>query len=443
MSSKSFGKQLLGIVLLLGILSTIGYFWLRQHRNSAQEIIFHHIPADAVQLVLNLSALDDVLKSDKLLRVHDDDTIQHLSDFITSPLKMGIDVSVAPVGFMDPTDTSFHLVLHLLQPDRFIHWIETGPGSVLALQHDTLESVSRFTFSGSSTAFSIQDQLLLISMDQRVEGVRRFFEPKPTNNPVKQVESGDLVTVYVPRSIFHLPADTFHLRVSDSMFSFSNDITVEPITINNLVVDWNTHHPVGHHLSAVLGELWNIKSTHHSWLGGHWRAEITGVESYTVDYITYGFDDDFNRVEQRQQTTHFKPVLNLNYHPDSPEQFEQLVDHLSSNEFLQAQSLKIGPYSFDFMSDTNRFQVGTSNINTTYTYSNLELNVNFLVLKQWLDELELPKMTLDSSGINHLKYLQVLADDTTLRVDIQNDAQSPYHVLGIIREAIRLSGRRR
>lgn len=438
-------------LLVIALLAGGFFLWLTSHRLNNKEAILQRIPADASIAMINLEVLDRILDSPKKLFPPEGDTAS-LIRFIRSSGQLGLDLTVNPIWYKEAEQPGFQLVFKLMHPAKFKKWLFEGPVKSWGGKISRVGSLNTCSFDQRPVLLLFnKDFVVFVPNAEALPHAKAFFANEQITAAGKVIipafeflSTADLAVLKL--NPLHLKNDwlpvaplnkLLGLRVSDTTLNlYSVNPEKEEFEKNILAFQLVSHHRPAK-LVNILRNLWNLEAENDHLFDGKWSIEWFGNQSREVEFISYAFDDEFNRKEIRKVKTEFIPDLGIRFNAVNAEQLNRLENLLEKKGFASASTLKIGPFGFPTSRNENIFEIGSSSkavdpdiFSGNFLRTNLQLNPLLRDLEQL--GLSLPENL--ARQLKYLKFISIVQNGASAKLFIQISGASELHILMWISE---------
>jgi hypothetical protein len=374
------------IILIALILSSILYFLYVKKKDATT--LMNRFPKDSSIGVVHLKEIFQLISQNNEL-VSSTDSLAHFPwiKLLKKPLLSGIDPLVDPVVCLHKNYWACAFVVN--DQKKWKTWVEESVGALYPLHFFPQPNFDQWIIDSNFCISSDKKgNCLLVFKRQEAFPFNEFFQPSITLDRASNFSGNGLVEIeineYAPallqnkwlspvaRGIIRLYADRQKLQVKmgiDQSFQNVNQLSFHVLETDKL------SEPI-----SLLSQVWKIDSSYNqrSMLQGHWLFEWTGIDSISKTFITYEFDDNFEKQEIKRTQSEMIPQLHINFRPKSRME-EELIDHWQSNNLVVKEKnpkVKFGSYSLFFRSDESGINMSTD---TVFSSNLKEIKAGYLL----------------------------------------------------------------
>jgi hypothetical protein len=422
----------------------IALLWLNNHREKAKLDVFARISPEADVGVINLLEVARLMRTDKNLFFPDSIRKASLARFITSPLKMGVDVTVNPVWFSSSMDSSFQIASKINNLSKFKTWIGQGPATEMTLLVDDKNGYQLYSFQEKDYSIALNSEwALFISNKSRATAIANsFYVVEDKDNCAMPLTTSDgalfslrFASTYktkiggiVPVSV----AGTLDFQLNDSFCSFkSREFDKSAATVNHLrtVISENSAAING---LEILRDIWMINSKDQINLAGDWQVVWSGVNVKNLEYTSFDFDVNFNRVELKRTKKEYFPNLHITYNPIDSIAGKKWMNHLVSHDIIKGDSAQIGSFWYSFVQSGENFMIGEENNNIRNVKFSTSFYQHIPSLKHDFEQIGIPMIQGHPLMLNNMKSVSMYNEMNQLHITMEMSDENPYHILALI-----------
>jgi len=435
-------KRIASIAILTIIIAVISVFlWFRNHRKEVSQDLFLQLPNDADIAVVDLMALNKLLKTDKTLFYKDSTSSKGLMSFVESPLEMGLDLSINPIAFKRREVTSFQIAFALNNSSAFKSWLVDGPGAKWTYSVNNMGGFEIFKFNEKPYCFAFdQNSLLFISDTTFSDDIATdFFTGTHGEIPINSFTPAENAIVSIR---FH---STYSIQIGGFMpLNLDGQVDVY-LDDSTLLLQTPQYQAAKHSFTtfsqtlneesvqskalAPLRDFWHLTDKDAACLRGNWKLDWHGSATRSLDYISYDFDDFFNRIEVRKTVEEHYPDIGGAFHPKNIDGGLKWFNHLKKHGLIRNDSVKIGTFWYPFLQNEEIFYFGRRPDTTVQENIFASTYIHFSSLILDFEQIGIPFPIGDTTIANSLNELYMSNEMKQLQLELSCKANNPHHIL--------------
>ncbi|MBI1305223.1 MAG: hypothetical protein GC181_01265 [Bacteroidetes bacterium] len=442
MSSVFSGKKkLLFASVFIVLIAFVGYWWIRHHRQVATHDLLSGINPDIPVGYISWQNLKKLSETRKQLRIEGDSSEPAMLKYFRNPVSTGIDVTVNPVIFLPDGFNYFCVAVKIFSTEKFVRKLDSIPKGIKSIQPNF--TGYQFPELGFHIAFDNENAVFCSSTDTSWQTESFYFSYSNKDNPatIPEQDAMSFVRIHFPDMVYYSnPVSSgkisfngvYNFVISDtSLAIFKEGESLATETYDG-VLSYSSRCAFQNRYMKTLNELWKIDAKDSLWKHSSWLIEWFGTEGRKHEFVSYEFDDDFNRIEMRKTITEQVPSIFASIgFPDSVS-CSKLKTHLIGAGVFRRDSILIGPYKYPVKWESSQLQIGRTSIKIDSEPE--RISINFKSLNKTFDKLQMLIPEKDTLLFRHLSLLDFRQDHTgDFRLYIASSDLSPYHVLPLIR----------
>ena len=381
-----------------------------------------------------------MFKTDKTLFYKDSISSKGLLSFVKSPFEMGLDLSINPIVFKRREESSFQIAFSLNNSTKFRSWLVDGPGSKWAFTSRDMNGFELFEFRDRAYIFAIAEGALLFTNDTvKPEKIAiDFFDNThstgnqaftPAANAVVSVRFNSPYSTYISGFTPITVQGQIDVFVNDTVLFINSPQFIPSKSLNSGFTQYLDDTSIRSHVLSPLADFWHLNDSNLVCLKGIWSLDWHGTAVRKLEYISYDFDDFFNRIEVRKSVDEYYPNIQASFRPFSTEGGWKWHQHLKKHGLMRNDSIKIGTFWYPFIQNRETFYFGRGPDSTLQEKIIATANIHFPTLKADFKQIGIPFPIGDSTMAHSLEKLYMANEMSQLQLELSCKPNNPYHIL--------------
>lgn len=450
-------KRIILVALVLAIGGGLWYYKLTKSARKVEQSILDRCPTDSSYTIAQIH-IKEVVKlfagsNPPLLSVNKDSTLWSL---VKNPLATGINILVDPVYFSNEKD-QFYLAFSISDTSSFKAYVQrefsklyilkslkTNELNGWRMERDSQSMSFYFDQSGLGlfTSKATLSDSVVTSFFKRNETIAFKSNFKANTNALVSILPGSNVLSSISRQFWPNCNQMLYLFATESTLELTSNAMAKSTlgyqqdsTIHALLhikVDGNGKWK-GSRLNEFNALFFRVPPVNMEAMYGVYTLVNQGVTKQSKVFISYDYNDDFEKVERRKTTYFFQPMLSLCFDPKKNTYSEMLDSCWKKNLFTKDDFYHFGDFFFPFFKADKKYFLGTLPANSVKFEKNQVLL--FVRPRPCFRDLSLMNIDLPEARLVVFKKLNIMSlakssKGYNLMIEKADDEQA--HVLGIL-----------